>query len=516
MATYSLLRIFNLKFKKAKIIEFVKDFSIIGLLLLLTIYIAGYFQIRAVDTLAVGFGDNKLNLLNVFDPTSTYEKISFSWFLPDIKLTAGEEGEGFNYFGLGQITMVLFALILLFSKKYKSNLFLIRSSKTIKAFVLISIFFTFWALSNKISFGSHTLLEIPLNKYIFGLLSIAKNTGRMFWIVNYFLLTLSIIIIYECYKGKKSLLIITLFLIIQVVDISSGLKKFMTDSVFERYNNPNYFLSDSIWNNLFQNYKIIKTTYPVAYSQFFGKLSYVMEKNNTKKTNIVKLARFNRKAAAEAKYNLYNDFRKKELASDTVYMIHSLGHLRHLNHIFKNENVGFFYRDKYWIMVPNEKALMNDSDKTKFGEVEPRLLTVNKKINLIFKKRDNYHGFGWSHNSGKPGIWSEGPSSTLLFKTDEDYTDLILEIFCRPYITKKNSTLKLDIYVNNIFNKKIELTKNDQNNKIEVLIKREIIKNNKIVVDFNFKNLISPYDVFESPDSRKLGILVKNIKINTI
>ena len=45
---------------------------------------------------------------------------------------------------------------------------------------------------------------------------------------------------------------------------------------------------------------------------------------------------------------------------------------------------------------------------------------------------------------------------------------------------------------------------------------KQIIKNNEIKIDFNFKKLISPYEVLESPDSRKLGILVKNIKISPV
>ena len=39
------------------------------------------------------------------------------------------------------------------------------------------------------------------------------------------------------------------------------------------------------------------------------------------------------------------------------------------------------------------------------------------------------------------------------------------------------------------------------------------INNNEIKIDFNFKNLVSPYEVLESPDGRKLGMLIKNIKI---
>ena len=60
------------------------------------------------------------------------------------------------------------------------------------------------------------------------------------------------------------------------------------------------------------------------------------------------------------------------------------------------------------------------------------------------------------------------------------------------------------------------MTNNNQGEKFEVIIKREFINVDEIKIDFNFKNSISPYEVFESPDSRKLGILVKNIKIGPI
>ena len=74
---------------------------------LLTLYILGYFQIRLGDALAKGFGIYKLNLLSIFDAHNTLNKISWSWFLPDIELTTGEEGEGFNYLGLGQLIMLI-------------------------------------------------------------------------------------------------------------------------------------------------------------------------------------------------------------------------------------------------------------------------------------------------------------------------------------------------------------------------------------------------------------------------
>ena len=336
------------------------------------------------------------------------------------------------------------------------------------------------------------------------------TTGRMFWVVNYLLLILSIIIIYKCFNEKKSLLIITLFLIIQVADTSAGLKNYIKPFA---PSSETIVLKDQIWGDLFKRYKVVKTTYPTGWSRLLGRFAYSMAYYNIEKTNIVNLGRSNRKVSSESRYYLYDNFRKKDLAPDTVYIVEGLNHLRHLKHIFKNENVGFFYRDNVWAMVMGEKERMNAEDKKIFNEIKPKLLAVNEKKNLNFKNRDSYYGFGWSHNLGKPGIWSEGPISTLLFRIDNNYGDLKLEISCRPYITKKNSISEMDIYVNNTFNQNMKLTNKNQDETFEILIKEKLIKNNEIKIDFNFKNLVSPYEVLESPDSRKLGILMKNIKI---
>ena len=180
--------------------------------------------------------------------------------------------------------------------------------------------------------------------------------------------------------------------------------------------------------------------------------------------------------------------------------------------------MGFFYRDNFWAMIVNEKAIMNDNDKLRFNETSFKLLDFDKKIDLNFTMESSYYGFGWSHNlhnlDAPGGIWSEGPMSTLLFRTKNNYRDLKLEILCKPYITKKNDSVEFDIFVNDSFNKSIKLTSKNYDQKIEILIEKKLVKNNEIKVDFNFKNPISPYEVLESPDSRKLGILIKSIKIS--
>ena len=512
-AAYAILKIFNFFREKQKFLELIKDFTIIIIPTFFTLYIIGYFEIRMADSIGLGFGDYKFNLLSIFDPVNSYHKISWSWFLPDIILSQGEEIEGFNYFGLGQILMVLFSLIIFLKQKNNPNLTSIKNNQEIKNFIFVSIIFTLWALSNKISIGSYTILEVPLNKYIFGLLSIIKSTGRVFWIVNYFFLILSLIIIYKCLGNKNSVLAITFFFIIQIGDISSGLK----DRIGQHTNkNESFLLKDEIWDNLLNKYKIVKTTYPISWSPFVNNFSYIMEKYNIEKTNLVVLVRMNRKLVADARYNLYDVFRKKKLENNTVYLIDGLGHLRNLKYIFKNENVGFFYRDNVWSMVENEKEIMNVNDIDLFNEIEPKILDINKTSDLYFENKNNYYGLGWSHNFRKLGIWSEGPISTLLFKTAKKYDGIKLEVFCSPYISSKNESMEFDIYVNDIFNKKVKFQTSKKDKKIDIFIKGNLIKDENQKIDFHFKNLVSPYETYESPDSRKLGILLKKIRISEI
>ena len=508
LATYSLLRIFNLQLNKNSILKILKDFFIISILLLLTLYLSGYFEVRPSDTLGVGFGQYKLNLLSIFDPVNTAADIPWSWFLPDIQLSRAEELEGFNYLGLGQFLMLIFALLLFINKKLKNEIFLIENKREIKYLIFISLIFTLWALSNKISIGSYTLIEIPLNKFIFAVLSIMKNTGRLFYLANYLFLILAIIIIYKFFKKRNAIFILLFFLIVQIADTSAGIKSRIN---FFTPVKMGISLKDPIWDNLLSKYKTIKTTYPISWPKPFNLFSYSMEKYNIEKTNLVVQARVNRKLAAEARYEMYDNLRNKKLKSDVLYIIDNLGHFRHLKNIYKNENVGFFYRDNIWVMALNEKITMSQNDIERFDQQDLKILKIDQTKILNFNEEDSFYGFGWSHNLGQPGIWSEGPISTLLIKTDEIKKDIKIEIDCKAFIRAKNNPFEVDVYINEILNKKVKII-NNNDRKIKFLIKKETIIDGIIKIDFKFKNLISPYEVLESPDSRKLGLLLKSVK----
>ena len=198
--TYTLL---NYLINKKNFFKIVKDFLLTFLTLLFVMYIVGYFEVRAVDGLGIGYGELKLNLLSIFDPAIAERKESWSWILPDIKMPNAEDQEGFNYLGIGQILMIAISLIFFLKNKNSQNLLKFKKNTKIKIFLYISIILTMLALSNKISFGQYTLIEIPIHKFIYASLSLMRSSGRLFWIVNYFLVILSIIIIFYSLKEKN-------------------------------------------------------------------------------------------------------------------------------------------------------------------------------------------------------------------------------------------------------------------------------------------------------------------------
>ena len=69
----------------------------------------------------------------------------------------------------------------------------------------------------------------------------------------------------------------------------------------------------------------------------------------------------------------------------------------------------------------------------------------------------------------------------------------------------KNKKTILNIYINEK-KREIDLIRNIDLKELNFTLDNEDVNNENIVIKFNFENLRSPYDNFESPDARKLGI----------
>ena len=122
--------------------------------------IVGYFEVRIYDTIALGFGVYKLNLLSILDSTNNIREISWSWFMPDIKLAKGEELEGFNYLGFGGLLLIFLSSFLFFVSN-KARVF-IKNNFDLKIILIITLitlylFQTIFLLDLTILFKFHLI-----------------------------------------------------------------------------------------------------------------------------------------------------------------------------------------------------------------------------------------------------------------------------------------------------------------------------------------------------------------------
>jgi hypothetical protein len=509
---YNFFKLYDLLKKNLNIKRYIQNILITHGLLILVMYGAGYFEVRVVDTIALGFGVYKLNLLSLFDPVHTFNGLSWSSILPDIKLSNGEELEGFNYPGLGGLMLMGFLFFnIFFNRNLRKNyLSLFFNFKIVFLFSVITIL----SLSNIISFGSIDIIQISLNKFLYGALSITRSSGRLFWIINYALLFFSIFLIYKKFTKRKSFLILAVILTVQLLDTSIGIKNYLN---LNRFVTNTDYLKDNFWKNYGGGINKIFTTKPSNYNKFFDSFAYLMEDNKFKKTNIVKIARMDRGKSAEKRYKLYKDLTQKNLNPETIYVIDNLGHLLILREKYRGLNVGFFYRDNFWVMIKNKKNLMNVNDKKKLKNISISKLNFNEPKILNIQNKSGILGFGWSHNFNNKGVWSEGAFSNLLFQVNDVSKDIFVEMNCAPFLNKKVPLLELDVLINGKFNNKIKFKYDEKriNPKLNIKFKinHKMLDSQIIEIEFINKKPISPMDLLISPDSRKIGFILENIKL---
>ena len=82
--------------------------------------------------------------------------------------------------------------------------------------------------------------------------------------------------------------------------------------------------------------------------------------------------------------------------------------------------------------------------------------------------------------------------------------------------TKNNKPINFEINVNDLFVKKFSLREINElkDNSIKLNLKKEIIPNGIHHIKFEIENPVSPLELFQSPDARKIGLLVESIEIS--
>ena len=94
----------------------------------------------------------------------------------------------------------------------------------------------------------------------------------------------------------------------------------------------------------------------------------------------------------------------------------------------------------------------------------------------------------------------------------------IVKIKVRSISTKKNESLNFQIFFNNKIQKRYSLKNIDElnNHLITFEVDEGKLSSSNHLINFLINNPISPLEKYQSPDGRKLGILLESIELEEI
>ena len=489
-------------FEKRNLKKNIREIIIPIISLLFVAYVSGYFQISVFDAMGYGYGNYSFNIAGLFDSQISNNALDWSLFFNDIK-NSRHQHEGFSYLGIGGIFLFLALLINFFKTKNKSEYAKLP-------YILICLICFILSISNNVYLAGNLIFEYPLSKPIYGLLSIIRASGRFIWPVYYLILIFGIISIFKLFNHKqKSLIVISFILIVQIIDISPALKNYANSKVFNKvaFNNSN----KKFWENTSKNFKTIRTTYYKNTSNIFPQISNQILKYNFLKSDIARLGRFDRKKASENRNKLYYDLNNKFIDSNTAYVIDNINHLRYLKYLYSSEDMGFFFIDNVWLMLPGYKNKMSKNDISELNKFNIVEIQENQKHLFIRDNLKNPLGLGWSFSKKVNGIWTEGNELNILFnfnrKKNKIYT---VRLKLVSLITRPNQKISGFIKIGNKKLKSFEF-KDLSNDFLEFEIPN--LENKPYKIDIHINNPLSPIELLQSADGRMLGLLIESIEI---
>ena len=318
VAIFSLIKEFSEKTKPPG--EIGIYFIVIISFSLFCLLVFGYFTVENI--FHGGWGGYRLNIISIINP----QGLNFSWsqFISDSSIFERSkigDYEGFNYLGLGMIINVLFAIFLAIKKKKIT--FSSTNSKLIIIFCLLLIIF---GLTNHIAFGPYELLNYDLPRFLKVFTKPFRASGRFFWPVYYIIFISSLVIVFKNLDSKKVLVYALAILLIQVVDLSGGMRminRISTNnySPLPQKDRPVLTKESSEMPGLdavAKDYEKLIYVFPSYAPKNWIQLTYFAYRNNLK-TNFI-LVRMRNKAAGDRYIReITLQFEKNNLSKDSIY-----------------------------------------------------------------------------------------------------------------------------------------------------------------------------------------------------
>jgi len=449
-------KFYDLLIKKESIKKITIEFSILIPVILFLMYVLGYFSLNLDDGIGWGYGYFNLNLNSFFNPSGETNLGSFSWstFFP-IRDYQNGEIEGFSYLGISGIVFFVIFILNMFLKKYN----IIYTNKKL---ILICALFFFLSISNNINIGTFNILTIPINNFLYAIMSIIRASGRLIWPVYYLVFIVGIVFIYRSFNKKISLIVILSLFFLQIIDLSKGLgnykfgKQYLSSEI-------KIITKNKIWQNLSDNFSQIRLLEPKNQSEIYQSLSKILSKENFLKTDIIYLARVNRQVITDKKYELVKLFNEKNLDifEDTVFISDNVNAIKYLHHIYKDQ-LYYYNADNLWII---SKKIINQNTSENLELLNNGyILNLSEKETITFKNKDLVPGLGWKLDDNSNGLILDGFQSGILIKIigNQCKVSSHLKLNIEKYYSNFNDPIKLKLFINGKEKKDLIIERNSE------------------------------------------------------
>ena len=263
--------------ERGNVSQIIGEFALVSLLIWLATYVVGYGLIDGPSS-SSGFGYYKLNLLGPIDSNG------WSRFFPDLPSNPGEH-EGYVYFGLGWIALIISATILVIARA-RTFVTLIRNHSWL---LVAALGTTAFSVSNVISLGTLTF-EVPIPSALTDLFSTLRSSGRMFWPVMYLAMVAAAVVLRSAMRARVTTTLLAVFVIVQLVDLQPGIQVVKSRTTAEASDQWDNRLDDDVWTFVAENYTAVRTVRPQNRATYWREIGLFAGSNNLS-TNLVSVGR---------------------------------------------------------------------------------------------------------------------------------------------------------------------------------------------------------------------------------
>jgi len=482
--------------RKTTFVECIIEFTSILLTLVFCMWQAGYFSVGSGSGAAWGYGGFRFNLLAPIDARG------WSYLLPNAPMQM-DAGNGFNYFGLGILLLVIIALIARIKFKAQLPGFMKIQHHLFLYLCFISLFL--FALTNTISIGSWKYTFV-IPEALLGFASFLRASGRMFWPVLYFIFFVSIAYVVQGYSRRVATLILGLCFTVQLIDTSAGwwpIHQSLSSKVTSINETP---LIHQAWKSFGMHYrKILRfplNSHSENWEHFAG-----LAASSKIATSSVFLARFDENKLKAGNEKVDAQLRAGPLDPNALYV---LGLWK-----FDPESIRFDPSkdvlakiDGFTVLAPGWKAC------SACPPIDPKLeLTRYAPVTQINEEiyfyrdafgRNEFMLDGWIPYGELWGSWTEGSNASLIIPLPAGKPRLLM-LQLRAFVNGKHPNQTFEILIDGVLVKKVTLDK-FEGNIIEVPMPQSALSEQFMKVQFKLLNPASPKSLGISDDDRQLGI----------